>query len=353
MSERIRKILNAFYATIKNKMEKIRFFFITGVVKLANLSIFSAMNNLKDISMDPDFAGAFGFTEKEIKEYYGRGIDEYLAANSGSYKSREELLERMRTYYDGYRFSPYSDISVYNPISIGNFFENDCRFDTYWDETGSSKFAVTLATKMNLSSLMNSEISLNLAEFRNFDISEIAGDNMSPESIAALLYYAGYLTIVSSRNEDSVKLGFPNNEVSSAFTYSLIRRFRKGMGNEGILIADAAAAVKEGDTPLLINLLNDFYDQASSAIISKRLEQPYQLIMHMFFIAAGCRATAEISTKLGRIDNSIEAGKHIYIFELKVDQSAETALNQIREKEYSKLFTPRLKQGDICSIMSG
>ena len=82
------------------------------------------------------------------------------------------------------------------------------------------------------------------------------------------------------------------------------------MGNEGILIADAKDAAKKGNTPLLINLLNEFYDQAASAIISRRLEQPYQLIMHMFFIAAGCRATAEISTKLGRIDNAIEAGKH-------------------------------------------
>ena len=126
-----------------------------------------------------------------------------------------------------------------------------------------------------------------------------------------------------------------------------MRRYSKDSTIAGLLIVDARDAARNGDTAALIKSLNDYYDQVTSALVSNRYEQPYQLIMHMFFIAAGCRAVAELPTKLGRVDNSMEIGNHIYLFELKVDQNAETALNQIKEKEYDKLFSTQLKQGKI------
>ena len=133
-AEDIRKVLNDFYKRIKNNSQYIRFCFITGVVKLSNLSIFSAMNNLVDLSMDKEFAGAFGYTDEELDEYFGEGIDEYIEANPGKYKTREEFREKIRDYYDGYRFSPESETRVYNPVSIGFFFNNGCRFDEYWKD---------------------------------------------------------------------------------------------------------------------------------------------------------------------------------------------------------------------------
>ena len=347
LADDIRSLFNSFYATVKNKISRIRFFFITGVVRLSNLSIFSALNNLKDLSMDPSFALAFGYTDEELDEYFGEGIDEYLAGTAKNKTSRDELREKIRNFYDGYRFSPASETKVYNPFSIGNFFAENCRFDTYWDDTSSSKFAVTLANNLDLSQFMNTEIALTTADFKSFDISEINKETLKRNAIAALLYYSGYLTISEKSNTEKIYLGFPNNEVSSTFTISLMRRYSKDSTIAGLLIVDAREAARNGDTAALIKSLNDYYDQVTSALVSNRYEQPYQLIMHMFFIAAGCRAVAELPTKLGRIDNSMEIGNHIYLFELKVDQNAETALNQIKEKEYDKLFATQLKQGKI------
>ena len=146
----IREAFNSFYKTIKKNTWKIRCFFMTGVVKLSNLSIFSAMNNLVDLSMDKKFSGAFGYTDEELDEYFGEGIDEYLEANPGVYESREEFREKIRSYYDGYRFSPESETRVYNPVSIGFFFNDDCKFDNYWIRTASSALAITLARNIDL-----------------------------------------------------------------------------------------------------------------------------------------------------------------------------------------------------------
>ena len=142
----IRSVLNDFYSVIKNSGECIRFFFMTGVTKLSNLSIFSAMNNLVDISMDPEFAGAFGYTDEELDEYFGEGIDENW---SKSCSSREEFREKIREYYDGYRFSTDADVRVYNPVSIGRFFSSHCSFRNYWIDTGSTSMAVNFARKYN------------------------------------------------------------------------------------------------------------------------------------------------------------------------------------------------------------
>ena len=132
----IRKAFSTFYANIKKSSGKIRFLFITGVTKLSNMSIFSKMNNLLDISMDKAFADAFGYTEPELMEYFGEGMDEYMEANPGKYSSRDDLVSRIREYYDGYRFSRDSEVTVYNPVSIGRFFNSGCRFDNYWEQTG-------------------------------------------------------------------------------------------------------------------------------------------------------------------------------------------------------------------------
>ncbi len=315
-ADEIHSIFTDFYSTVKNCIEYIHFFFMTGVVKLANLSVFSALNNLNDLSMNAAFADAFGYTEEELTKYFGEGIDDYLKAYPEDTGFRTKIME----FYDGYRFSPASKIRVYNPFSISNFFGSECRFDTYWDDTSSSEFAVKLAMKTDLSRILNAKTSLYLSDFKNFDISVINSDEISSSSIAALMYYAGYLTIERMKNENEAILDFPNNEVSAAFSISLLRRYSKDKGLTSLLISDAREAARNGDTKGLIKALNEFYDQVSAAILSRRLEQPYQLILHMFFIAAGCRTFTELGTKLGRIDNSMEMGNHIYLFELKVDQ---------------------------------
>ena len=208
--DEIRSILNSFYSTIKNSSQYIHFFFMTGVVKLSNLSIFSAMNNLVDLSMKEEFAGAFGYTDEELDEYFGEGIDEYLEANPGKYKSREEFREKIRSYYDGYRFSPGSETRVYNPVSIGFFFNDGCKFDNYWIQTGATSFAVALARNVDFSKMLASqELKTTVAAFSTFDISDIREKNLTERKMIAMLYYTGYLSI-ESYDEPYIHLSFPN-----------------------------------------------------------------------------------------------------------------------------------------------
>ena len=352
MAEGIRKTLNSFYATIKNKAGMIRFCFITGVVKLSNLSIFSAMNNLVDLSMDKEFAGAFGYTDEELDEYFGEGIDEYLQANPGKYKSREEFREKIGNYYDGYRFSPESETRVYNPVSIGFFFNDGCKFSNYWYKTGGSALVVKLAENFRLEDLLYDDIQISEFSLVAFDISKLNRNEGKTDTAfrAALLYYTGYLSIKTA-TEEKILLGFPNNEVSSSFTNYLLEKYSKDDEKSRLLVTDARIAAKEGKTEEIIRALNAFYDQCTSVLISKRYEQPYQLIMHMFFVAAGCRVVAELPTKLGRIDNSMEIGKHIYLFELKVDKSTDEAISQIQEKKYGDIFREEMKKGKILHLI--
>ena len=310
------------------------------------------MNNLVDLSMDKEFSGAFGYTDEELDEYFGEGIDEYLEANPGKYKSREEFREKIRNYYDGYRFSPESETRVYNPVSIGFFFSDDCKFSNYWYKTGGSALVVKLAENFRLEDLLYDDIQISEFSLVAFDISKLNRNEGKTDTAfrAALLYYTGYLSIKAA-TEEKILLGFPNNEVSSSFTNYLLEKYSKDDEKSRLLVTDARIAAKEGKTEEIIRALNAFYDQCTSVLISKRYEQPYQLIMHMFFVAAGCRVVAELPTKLGRIDNSMEIGKHIYLFELKVDKSADEAISQIQEKKYGDIFKEEMKKGKILHLI--
>ena len=132
------------------------------------------MNNLNDISMDPVFATALGYTEKELSDYFGEGMDEYLEEHPGEYKSREDFQRKIREYYDGYRFSYMSDESVYNPVSIGFFFTKYHEFRAWWIETGASTMAVNLARNNNLLELLDDDrLFISPDAFSVFDIDDI------------------------------------------------------------------------------------------------------------------------------------------------------------------------------------
>ena len=339
----IRDVFSAFYAVIKMNAPRIRFLFITGVVKLSNLSIFSRMNNLIDLSMNPHFAAAFGYTDDELMEHFGDGMDEYCETHPDEYASRNEFASRIREYYDGYRFSPDSDVTVYNPVSIGYFFNEECRFRSYWDMTGVSTLAVTLASRIPLAEVIEDTGIVSISAFTSFDISQIYSGRLLKNSILALLYYTGYLTIKDG-NEDGITLAFPNTEISSSFTSSLAGKYGEDEDEAINVVVAGKMAARKGDTQALIRKLSDFYAQCSSQILSHRFEQPYQLIAHMFFIAAGCRAATEEGTMLGRIDNSMRVGRHIYLLELKVDESADNALSQIRDRRYDEKFRIELER---------
>ena len=330
--EYMRKLFNGFYKTVKADSGYIRFFFITGCVKLSNLSIFSAMNNLKDISMDRRFAGAFGYTDEEVERFFSEGIDENW--ERCGYRTREEFIKAIKDYYDGYRFSPESDTRVYNPVSLGSFFSDDCIFRNYWEDTGVSTMAVELAKRYDITGMDMENMVLLKRNLTTFDISRLSESSLSQGNVLALLYYSGYLTIAEPLPGGAV-LGYPNMEIASTFTGNLAELYASSDYEVGKMIVLGTAALVRGDTGGVIRSLNEFFRQCSSSIIREKHENPYHLMTHMFFVSCGCRVTSEDSTLIGRIDLTVEKEKNIYVIEIKVDGSAESAMKQIRERDYA------------------
>ena len=346
--DEIRSILNSFYSTIKNSSQYIHFFFMTGVVKLSNLSIFSAMNNLVDLSMKEEFAGAFGYTDEELDEYFGEGIDEYLEANPGKYKSREEFREKIRSYYDGYRFSPESETRVYNPVSIGFFFNDGCKFDNYWIQTGATSFAVALARNVDLSKILSSqELKTTAAAFSTFDISDIREKNLTERKMIAMLYYTGYFSI-ESYDEPYIHLSFPNAEVAASFVNHLLEQYSsdRNMEFDG-WAKEFYDACKDGNEENLVRKLTEYFDAFSYELIGDEKEKFYHAIFHAIFFLTGIYSITEDRGLRGRADEVIITSDSLWIFELKVDASAEDALRQIEDKGYADKYADMIERRNL------
>ena len=346
--DEIRSILNSFYSTIKNSNQYIHFFFMTGVVKLSNLSIFSAMNNLVDLSMKEEFAGAFGYTDEELDEYFGEGIDEYLEANPGKYKSREEFREKIRSYYDGYRFSPESETRVYNPVSIGFFFNDGCKFDNYWIQTGATSFAVALARNVDLSKILSSqELKTTATAFSTFDISDIREKNLTERKMIAMLYYTGYFSI-ESYDEPYIHLSFPNAEVAASFVNHLLEQYSsdRNMEFDG-WAKEFYDACKDGNEENLVRKLTEYFDAFSYELIGDEKEKFYHAIFHAIFFLTGIYSITEDRGLRGRADEVIITSDSLWIFELKVDASAEDALRQIEDKGYADKYADMIERRNL------
>ena len=330
-SDRIRNTLSMFYTVIKNNDDRVRFFFITGITKFSNLSIFSKMNNLTDLSMNDDYAAAFGYTQEELETNFADYIDAYLAREDREYETRGEFLEAVRDYYDGYLFSPYSGERVYNPVSIGTFFNNKCRFCSYWVNTGASTLAVSLARDYNLERIMTDDVDLEMESINTFDYSHLRDKKLDDSQVLALIYFTGYLTIRSG-NSNVLHLSFPNTEVREMFTKNLVAMFT---GIKTSIFADMAVeAVRSGKTEEVVRVMNAYMNKYQYDTLD-RAEKGYQEMFYSFFLMiGGVRVAAEDRTLLGRSDIVLTLKRDVYIIEIKVDKSAEAALRQIHDNGY-------------------
>ncbi len=331
LSDKIKNTLSVFYSVIKNTSEKVRFFFLTGITRFSNMSIFSQMNNLTDITFDEDYAAAFGYTEEELESNFSEHIDAYMKRDDRDYETREDFLSAVREYYDGYRFSYENTVKVYNPVSVGFFFNNRCSFKPYWENTGANTLAVELAADYHLERIISQSPILPLSAVNTFDYSLLREKKLKDLQVLALLLFTGYLTIKDG-DYDGLTLTFPNTEIRKTFTQNLVERFT---GIEAALYAvEGIRAVKEGNMERLEKVFNAFLKEFPYTILEKK-ERSYQEAFFSFFLMiGGARIDAEEASLSGRSDIVISTNRDVYVIEMKVDESVDKAVEQIKELGY-------------------
>ncbi len=316
----IKEVLRAFYKTIKAAEKRIRFLFITGISKFSQVGVFSAMNNLKDISLKNDFATIAGLTQDEIRQYFP---DHIAAVQQKLNLDEQEFWDRLAQYYNGYSWDGTN--FVYNPFSILNFLD-DKDFHPYWMATGSPSFIVEYAedAKLESSDLEGMQVYKGFMDQKDIDES-------TPESF---LTQAGYLTIKNSEDE-FFTLGFPNDEVRRAFNGILLSsRFGVRDGDLLGVGRGLTVALRNGDADGIVNQFKIVFSSIPYMYYdSNKNEHFYSATLLMFLQAAGFDADPERIGNKGRLDLSLKYKDTVFIMELKNETPA-LALKQIRDNNY-------------------
>ena len=344
----LRDTLKGIYDVIKTKGALLRFVFITGVTKFSKVGIFSGMNNLYDASLDPGYGTMMGYTQKELEENFAGHIDQGVK-DAGM--DREAYLAKIKEMYDGYKFTVESE-SVYNPVSIGLFFTqgHGRSFEDYWIDTGNMKLVMDMATTIDLDVSDAIARGMSKRALESFDIANLKGMKGNPNKIQALLLQTGYLTI---DHEDELErilfLRVPNGEVEDAYDVRLLECFHGGMEVDQE-VGDMCYALKAGDTRKFIDILSPFMSGITyPAGTSREVVFATVVATLMRQMRHQLTSTVEDRTSGGRIDLSVVTDKHVYVIEYKVDQGADVALKQIREKRYADKF--RLEKGKTIHLV--
>ena len=326
LQDEYRATLKPFYGVLKTMDECIKFALLTGVTKFSKVSVFSDLNNLKDISMSPQFHDICGITEAELHAVFDEEVDKLAAANG---QSREEAYDTLRQRYDGYHFCPDS-AGMYNPFSV-LWTLSELQYGSYWFSTGTPTYLVELMKEADLNP---SELSGYEASASELDSVQIMVDNP-----IAVLYQSGYLTIkgYDARFKTYV-LDYPNDEVKEGFVNFLVPYYTYSKSaNNATIIGSFVKSLERGDVERFMELLQSFMADIPYELV-RNLEVHYQNAIYIITKLMGLYVQAEYRTSRGRIDLLVGTDKYVYIIELKLDGSAEEALAQINEKDYALPF---------------
>ena len=318
-----RSTLKAFYGVLKSADRYLRFAFLTGVTKFSQVSVFSDLNQLNDISLNYDFSTLCGITREELLANFEPEIAALSQANDINTK---EVVETMTRQYDGYHFHPNGE-GVFNPFSVLNaFFSKE--FGNYWFQTGTPTFLVEL--------LKESDYDLRLLmdgiETAASAFTEYRADRKNP---IPLIYQSGYLTIKDyDRDVLLYTLGFPNDEVRYGFLNFLVPYYTGVTDDEtGFHIAKFMRELRSGDVDAFMERLKVFFAGIPYEL-SNNTERHYQAIFYVVFTLLGQFVQAEVRSARGRADAVVQTKDAVYVFEFKLNGSAEDALKQIDERGY-------------------
>lgn len=322
----LRNVMRNFYSPLKACDPYLRFVFLTGITKFSQLSIFSELNNIKNISMLPEYASICGITEEEMREQMGEGIDR-LASNLEI--TQEEALEVLKQNYDGYHFT-WPSPDIYNPFGLLNALA-DGRIDSYWFGSGTPTYLIEMLRKYHV---IPQEIGNRECVVADFDAPT---ERMT--SITPLLYQSGYVTIKGySRFSGVYRLDIPNREVRIGLMRSLLPNYVQRPAELNTLVAKMAEKIYNDDMEGGLRMLRTYLSTIPYCD-NTRNEGHYQQLLYVIFTLIGNYVDVEVRTPRGRVDMVLRTPHMLYVIELKIDASADAAMEQIDLKEYPERFT--------------
>lgn len=328
LEDRHRNVLKAFYSVFKVADSHLQFVLLTGVTKFSQVSVFSGFNQPKDISMDARYETLCGITQEELDGYFVEPISAMAERNRCSFEEMKFLLKQK---YDGYHFSD-NMTDVYNPFSLLNALDS-LRLQDYWFSSGTPTYLIRL-----------------LAHFKE-NMNELTGRYYSPEEFIdykadveqplPMIYQSGYLTIKDyNMRRNTFLLDFPNNEVKNGFLTAIATSYLQPKKRVEGCIFDVLDALEGGDTDRLCSLFTSFLSSIPYTMRRKNDEREreryFQYTFYLIFrLISVYTVYVEKQQSHGRVDCVLETPQYVYIFEFKLDGTAEEALRQIEEKGYA------------------
>lgn len=329
LQEHNKAVFKGFFSNLKNCDNYIRFVFITGVTKFHKVSIFSDLNQLKDISLNEEFSAICGITDSELRENFA---PEIAAMAHKLQISDEECLTKLKQQYDGYRYH-HNGIGVYNPFSLINAF-GDKEFGAYWFESGTPSFLIKQIRENNFDvrKFTDKTIYANERTLKDYTVDSL--------DLIPLLYQSGYLTIADyNAQRRRYTLAFPNEEVKYAFLESLMPAYvPSATAGNGLDIFTLEDHIENGKLDEIRDFLTSLFANIPYTSTDTTFEHYFQSVIYLVFTLLGQFAECEMHTFSGRIDCRVQTQKFIYLFEFKRDESAEKALQQINAKDYTLSF---------------
>ena len=324
----LRNTMRNFYSPLKGNESMLRFVFLTGITKFSQLSIFSELNNITNVSMDEPYAGICGITKEELLTQMSDDIDalaEHLEL------SREETIQELKDHYDGYHFC-WPSPDVFNPYSLLNCFA-DGRMDDYWFGSGTPTYLINMMRKYEF-------LPADLGEVIEVGKKDFDAPTETMTTIVPLLYQSGYVTIKGyDKLTKLYLLALPNQEIRVGLYGSLLPHYLTDKSAKAnTTIAKMSVLVKKGDMDAAFCLLNDFLETVPYCDNTHYEGHWQQTLYIMFALLTNYDILVEQHTAKGRIDITMETADTIYVMELKFNKSAEEALAQIEAKHYADAF---------------
>ena len=322
----LRNVMRNFYSPLKACDPYLRFVFLTGITKFSQLSIFSELNNIKNISMDPLYAAICGITEEEILTQMPHDL-ERLAKRMKI--SRNEVVAKLKNNYDGYHFT-WPSPDLYNPFSLFNAFE-DGNLNSYWFGSGTPTYLIEMLNKYGVKP---QQIGGRKAFSTSFDAPTERMTDITP-----LLYQSGYITIKDySSLTELYTLDIPNKEVRIGLMQSLLPGYLHRYTMDGLttvgLLFEAIAGERMDDALRLLQTFLSTIPQCDNT----DYEGHYQSLLYTIFSLLGMYVDVEVRTPRGRVDMVMRTATILYVVELKINKSADAAMQQMDLKHYPERF---------------